>query len=52
MRFLRAYRDRLPDPGPDVRALVADVAAWRDRRLAEWAGRDRSDSLRYPLKPR
>jgi hypothetical protein len=51
-RFLRAYLARVPGLAPRRRELVRDARAWARARLSEWARRDRSESLRYPLAPR
>lgn len=51
-RFLDAYLTCCPQLAARRRELVRDVEAWAGSRLAEWATRDRSGSLRYPLVPR
>jgi hypothetical protein len=51
-RFLRAYLSRVPGLAPRRRELARDASAWARARLSEWAQRDRSASLRYPLAPR
>jgi hypothetical protein len=51
-RVLRAYFEREPSLRPRRRALVRDVRAWVERRLARWQGRDRALHVYYPLAPR
>lgn len=51
-RFLRGYLRLEPRLRARRRALVADVRAWVERRLASWARKDRTGHHRYPLGPR
>jgi len=51
-RVLRAYFEREPALRARRRALLADVRAWVDARLAAWEGRDRALHVYYPLAPR
>ena len=51
-RVLRAYFEREPSLRARRRALVRDVRAWVERRLASWKGRDRALHIYYPLAPR
>jgi hypothetical protein len=51
-RFLRGYHRCDPTTRAQTDALVADVRAWVERRLATWAKKDRSDHYHFPLAPR
>ncbi len=52
IRFLRAYLEHQPELIRQRRRLIADVHGWADERRLQWSQKDRSDSMRYPLKPR
>ncbi len=51
-RVLRAYLAHAPELRARRRALVGDVRAWVERRLAHWRGRDRALHVYYPMAPR
>ena len=52
IRFLRSYLEHQPELIRQRRRLIADVRGWADERRLQWSQKDRSDSMRYPLKPR
>ena len=51
-RVLRAYLDHNPALRARRRELVAGARRWVEQRLADWATRDRSDHVYFPLAPR
>jgi len=51
-RVLRAYLEQNPALRPRRRELVAGARRWVEARLSEWATRDRSDHIYFPLAPR
>ena len=52
LRFLHAYFERCPEASGERRALLADVETAVDRKLANWARRDRAGQIHYQLVPR